>query len=1123
MAIDNFKFLQSDCEDLASLAGFAETYAHTDPVGALVKLRSFAEQMARFVHHRLGLAKLYRPTLLDQLNDESFRHVVPDVVLNELHRLRIEGNHAVHEGLGNTETVLELLRSAFDLSCWLTLTFLEAPASGFPSFEAPPAPQTSEETEETHDRELQRQIASQEERMQQLISELEATRKEQPAPSVDPDAVRESAHGSASSLDFNEQDTRRRLIDGLLISAGWNVGSGGTSTQEVGQEVEIPHQPTETGIGFADYVLYDDDGKPLAVIEAKRTSRNPEEGRAQAEHYAHGLEREYGQRPMIFYTNGHELWHWNDARNEPPRKLFDYFTKDTLQFRIGQRTRCRPLGEIGGNPQIAGRHYQLECVKRVISHFSQKRRKSLIVQATGTGKTRVAISLCDALIRAREVRRVLFLCDRRELRRQARDAFQDHMDEPCTYVTRETCDDRNSRIYLATYPAMMQYFRKFGPGFFDLVIADESHRSIYNRYRHLFSYFDALQVGLTATPVDHVSKNTFKTFGCETEDPTFNYGYEEAINDPLGPFLVPFDVEVVTTEFLREGIRYREMSPDQRAELDEDEEFAEQIDFNPKSIDKQVYNKDTNRFIIRNLMEHGLKAEGDTPGKTIVFARNHDHAILLQNLFDEMYPQYGGNFCRVIDTYDSRAEELILDFKGTGKNPELTIAISVDMLDTGIDVPEIVNLVFAKPVFSFVKFWQMIGRGTRLCPDLHGPGQHKTQFRIFDHWKNFEWFDEHYAGAQITETRSLAQQVFESRIELADQALQGQSLEAFQLAIDLLAADIAALPMDSIPVREKWQYVESVRPREVLERFEPEIQAVLREQIAPLMQWRDMRGHEAAGRFDRLVCQLQAAHLQGSSQFENLRDELLNQVSLVGTRINLSQVRVKQPVIERVQGQEFWDQCDTGSLEDVRQELRGIMRFRPTPDRDRVPARVLDVSEDQSLVERQSYEPALEGLELVAYTNRVQNALNRLFEENGTLQKIRQGKPVTEDDLQDLVSLVLTQEPGLDLSDLAEYYPKTAGQLDLAIRSIIGMDPEVVREKFEAFRNNHPGLTGDQIRFLTMLETQLASFGLLHPERLIQRPFTSIHSQGIYGVFNDEKLRDQLLDFVGSFSGTPGK
>jgi type I restriction enzyme R subunit len=387
------------------------------------------------------------------------------------------------------------------------------------------------------------------------------------------------------------------------------------------------------------------------------------------------------------------------------------------------------------------------------------------------------------------------------------------------------------------------------------------------------------------------------------------------------------------------------MSREQQEQLDVEEPEPALIEYDREAVDRRVFNRDTNKFILRNLMERGIKDGTDSRvGKSIIFARDHNHALLLQSLFEEMYPQYGGKFCRVIDHYDPRAEALIDDFKGVGTNPELTIAISVDMLDTGIDVPEVVNLVFAKPVYSYVKFWQMIGRGTRLCPDLFGPGKHKTHFLIFDHWGNFEWFDEKYTQPEPAAEKSLMQVLFEARLRLAEAALDAQDQPAFHLAVAQLAADIAALPEKSVAVREKWREVRQVGRPEVLERFDAATRAVLAQEVAPLMQWRNITGHEDAYHFDRLVCQLQTEHLKGSGRFDDLKVELLGQVALLP--INLSQVAAKSAVIERVKSAAFWADATAQALEEMRGDLRGLMQYRRRGTTLPLPPKVLDVKED---------------------------------------------------------------------------------------------------------------------------------------------------------------------------------
>ncbi len=910
----NFEFLRSRWPELAALGGFAESYAHGDPIGALVKLRAYAEQMVAFLYHHHRLPKAIRPPLVELLDGDAFKHAIPRVIVTKFHSLRIDGNRAAHGNQGDTTTALRLLKDAHDLARWLHLTYAGGAAADCPAFAEPPFGGLAESQRRREKRAILERVAAQEAEMQRLLADLEATRAQtQQAEATAAELKAEVAIARAAAersvaalaavnpLDFDEAATRRQLIDRMLADAGWPVPPGLSSNDRVGKEVRVEHQATDSGIGYADYVLFDEAGKPLAVIEAKKTVEDPEKGRTQAQGYADGLEEMHDQRPIIFYTNGYDLWICNDLQQEPPRKLYGFYSPDSLQYRHFQSRHGEPLAKAAPNPNIAGRMYQMEAVRRVVERFAEKKREALIVQATGTGKTRVAVSLSDALIRAKQARRILFLCDRRELRKQANNAFKEFLpSEPRTIVAADTADDRDKRIYLATYPAMMKCYEKFDVGFFDLIIADESHRSIYNRYRELFYYFDALKVGLTATPIKYrdMVRNTFKLFKCEDDDPTFNFDYVDAIGHHP-PFLTPFEVETVTTEFLREGIKYSKMTKEQREQLDGEEPDPASIEHDREEVDKRIFNKDTNRIILRNLMDHGIRdATASRVGKSIIFARNHNHAMLLQRLFEDMYPQYGGDFCRVIDNYDPRAEDLIADFKGDGRNRELTIAISVDMLDTGIDVPEIVNLVFAKPVYAPVKFWQMIGRGTRLCPDLFGPGKDKTHFLIFDHWGNFDRFDEKYTPAETAPVKSLMQLVFESRLALAEAALAAQNNAAFDLAASLIKKDLAALPERTVAVREKWRDINTVARPEVLKRFDAATRAVLLHQVAPLMQWVNIAGHEEAYKFDNVVCKLQAERLKGSSKFEDLRAEVVDAVSQLP--INLSQVAVKVPAIDRI-------------------------------------------------------------------------------------------------------------------------------------------------------------------------------------------------------------------------------
>lgn len=1121
----NFEFLRTSHKELADLGGFAERYAQTDHSSCLVKLRTFAESMvsAVFAHH--NLERPYPGNLNDLLNDDSFQSITPAVVLDKIHLLRIKGNHAAHGSLHPLQPgqIEEILKNAHDLAQWFALSTGLLERSNIPSWKELPATESSKSALQREKKAALKKIAEQEAQMSQLLADLEEARAKAEAAEKSADekaVILKQAQQAANALEFSEEETRLQLIDATLVSSGWDVGARGVNTAEVGQEVEVLHQPTKSGKGSADYVLWGENGKPLAVIEAKKTAEDAQKGKMQAKYYADGLEKMHGQRPIIFYTNGYEIFIWDDAKTEPPRKIFGFYSRDSLEYALFQTQHREPvLGVLNPREEITDRLYQIEANKRVAESFDKRKRQALVIQATGTGKTRVAIALCELMTKAKWAKRILFLCDRRELRKQASDAFDEFLpSEPRVLVSRATSKDRTKRIYLATYPAMMKCYQDFDPGFFDLVIADESHRSIYNRYRDLFRWFDAYQVGLTATPVKFIQRNTYSLFGCENEDPTSNFTYEQAIAH-VPPYLCPFTVVKHTTKFLRDGIKYKSLTKEQQEQLDEQVEDSEAIDFEKEQVSRQVFNRATDKAIIRNLMENGIKnSDGTQLGKSIIFARNHNHAKLLVEIFDELYPQFGGDFCVRIDNYEPRAEQLIDDFKSTDGSKNLTIAVSVDMLDTGIDIPSLVNLVFAKPVKSYSKFWQMIGRGTRLCPNLFGPGKDKSEFRIFDHWGNFEYFDELTKEAEPSVSKSLTEQLFEARIALGEAAILKQELPTLQLTSKLLAADIAALPGDCLSIKEKWKEIRSMQKDRVLEAFDNSTIATLRSTISPLMQWRDVRGDEAALKFDLLITRMISAQLSGSAESESTRDEIINQVSALP--INLKPVQEKLSSIEKAKQIAFYKKASIADLDSLRQELRGIMRFRKLLYSERAKPIYLNVAENEMEFNSTPHKVKLEGMDLAAYRTRVESVLKELFEESDALKKIRSGEPVAEADLQELASSVLLQDPDLRLEDLLEHYPNKSKSLALAIRRIVGMDAAKVDQHLKAFVQQYPTLNANQIRFLEMLKAHISTYGAIELERLWESPFTHIHNAGIDGVFTDSEQVDALLELLTNLNGS---
>ena len=1112
----NFEFLRKARPELADLGAFAELYAHNDVPSALVKLRTFAESMLSAIYAANRIPKTHGSSFYDLLADVQFTDTTPQVVVNKLDLLRKKGNKGAHGDAKYVKTydVLNYIKDAYSLGQWFAIRFDNQDANVIPEFraEALSTPKSVKDKKETN-RVLEK-LAVQEEAMANLLEELEAARqkiKEQENLTPDQkEAITEKGQKIASILNFSEAETRKQLIDEMIIEAGWDINNA----DEVTLEEPVKHQPTKTGIGYADYVLWGDDGKPLAVIEAKSVKHDVRKGKPQAIIYADGLEKEYEQRPIIFYTNGYDIRLLDDAKGEPERQVFGYYSKESLVYTLQQSSNREKLTDLNPKEEIADRLYQIEAVKRVMERFeNQKRRQALIIQATGTGKTRVAISISELMFRAKWAKRILFLCDRKELRKQANNAYKEFMpDAPRLIVSRKTSGDKTARIYLSTYPGMMKCFNKFDIGFFDLIIADESHRSIYNRYSDIFSYFDAYQIGLTATPVKFVHRNTYQLFGCEDLDPTVYYGYEEAISHNP-PHLCHFKVTKHTTKFLRDGIKYNQMTREQQFQLENQVEDAESIDYTKENVNKIVFNKATDAAILDNLMNNGIRnADGSSIGKTIIFARNHNHAVVLSELFKERYPQYGATYCQVIDNYCDRSDQLIDDFKDEDSKRDLTIAISVDMLDTGIDVPSIVNLVFAKPVKSYSKFWQMIGRGTRLCPDLFGPGKHKQHFQIFDHWGNFEYFDELTEEVEPAHSKSLMEQLFSQRITLAEVALKKQEVTAFKTSIELISGDISALPEKTISVRQYWRDVQQLQNIDTLNLFDATTKHKLQNNIAPLMLWRNLNKEEAAYRFDLICSKAQAAAINQTSDIFDFAAKIKDQVSRLPS--NLKQVEEKIEIIKLVQGEAFWakDNISFDAIETVRLALRSIMKYIPPLAGPGTSYITLDISDGEEMVAEHKIE--FKGLDLVEYRLRVQSLFSDLLDESPALQKIKAGEKVTVDELNKFISRVKYASPDFSLDDFLNNFAGTENRLEMAIRQIVGMHHEKVDQHFKQFVQNHPDMSSYQIKFLDMLTKHISQHGSLEVKKLWEAPFNTMHADGIDGIFPQDAYVDEIIDIV---------
>lgn len=1111
MKSENFEFLRPENELLANLGGLAEAVLHIDPGSALTRLRSFAEELTKGIYKEERLPRMPQSSFYDLVRNSVFEDCVSKSLIHQINFLRIQGNDTAHGAEGDIRNAQMALGTAHQLACYIALKYYGKKSDDFSTLKDIKDPTAELNKLQKSVSTYQKELNKQQEELQRVMDELERERTknieklEAPA-KPDQQKRKQQSQQVADSLQWNEAKTRTMLIDAMLLQAGWDIGN----SEQVGQEFEVVFPNNPSGKGYVDYVLWSDNGQPLAVIEAKKSGNtNLQAGREQARLYADSFELMGYQRPVIFYTNGYETFIWDDHQYNTYRPVYGFYSKNSLDYLIYQRHyRAAELEKFNPDLTIADRPYQIEAIKTVARHFQDQRRKALIIQATGTGKTRVAIALAELLLRTGWCKRVLFLCDRKELRVQADEAFKQNLpSEPRCVIGETNQIDQAARIYIATYPGMMNRFAQLDVGFFDLIVADESHRSIYNKYRDLFAYFDSLQVGLTATPVKFISRNTFDVFDCEPTNPTFEFGLDAAINNEP-PYLAPFKVKDLTTDFLRDGIHYKDLTEEQQRQLEEDlgEEQAKKTTIAGKDIGRKIFSESTDRIILENLINNGIKDEtGSLVGKTIVFAQRQDHAEHLEKLFCKLYPQYGTKVCKVIHNAIPHVESLIKEFKKP--NNEFRIAISVDMLDTGIDVPEVVNLVFAKPVKSFVKFWQMIGRGTRLRPNLFGPGKNKTEFLIFDHYGNFDFFEQEYQEPDDTGSKSLLQTTFEARLELAQVALKQNQADAFDVAIELLRADINDLPDDSIAVRRQLRVVHELQQTELLKTLNAKTQHQLAEIIAPLMAARVLRDKHATA-FDKLIATIQRCLVEQASCFDDGRDQLLREIDKLA--ITILAVRQKDAVIAEVRSADFWLNPSITKLEHARKELRGIMKYRQQatpPGYETATTRTGDGG-----VREVDREVKIAGAnEAMLYRRKLKDILEQMIEANPTLQKIRKGDIIAEFELKSLTSTILTSHPGVSLDVLNDFYGRTADQLHLTVREIIGLDPQAIEEHFKNFLHAHPTLTAQQVRFMNLLKNYIAQHGSIVVDKLYEPPFDSISHEGIDGVFTPEDVSELVV------------
>ncbi|EKE05901.1 MAG: hypothetical protein ACD_19C00157G0001, partial [uncultured bacterium] len=747
---------------------------------------------------------------------------------------------------------------------------------------------------------------------------------------------------------ISEATTRQEIIDMRLKKSGWNVSDPTQVTSELDIWVGLPQfvrEPTTPYMGhqFADYALLGEDGYPLAVVEAKKTSKDARIGQEQALQYAKNIQKNFGKNiPFVFYTNGNDIFFW-DTEKYPPRKVYGFPTKKDLERLLFLRKNEKPLSQELIDREIAGRPYQIEAIRSVFENLDKGKRKNLLVMATGTGKTRTCAAMLDVLMRTNKVQKVLFLVDRIALRNQALDAFKEFLPNAPIWPKigeHEIVTDR--RIYSATYPTMLNIIQdndcKLSPHFFDMIVADESHRSIYNVYKNIFDYFDSIQLGLTATPTDIIEHNTFGLFNCDDGIPSYAYSYEEAINSKP-PYLCDFEVLKVRTKFQKEGIRKDNITISEQQKLLVDGKEPKEINYEGTDIEKKVTNKGTNALIVQEFMEECIKDESGTlPGKTIFFAMTMKHARRLEEVFNDLYPEHKGNLAKVIVSDDPRVygKGGLLDQFINSNFPR--IAISVDMLDTGIDVRELVNLVFAKPVFSYTKFWQMIGRGTRLLePTKMKPWcKEKNKFLIIDCWENFEYFEMNPTGKTDKSTKPIPVRLFETRLEKLNLATSKNNNELMQKIILDIQKDIDRLPQNNVVILDTKSKIDKV-DKTFWQRLTDEKIEYLQKEIAPLMRTRTGEDFKAMS-FELKVIKYSIAKLDktiNEKKSQTLEEVIVEMISDLPLTVNV--VNKEKELIEEILNNGYLLKTDDAGLDKVIEKIAPLMKYREEgikPDQD---------------------------------------------------------------------------------------------------------------------------------------------------------------------------------------------
>lgn len=1119
----NFEFLSEHWVFLLQDAKFVESYALRDPRAAAIYARRTLELALKWLFENdTGLKSPYELNLASMIHEPSFSNMIQRGLFFDIKFIHRLGNIAVHgddnispqEGLKVTVALHQFLG-------WMVRVYAtegEKPEQ----FQITYLPKAQEDTPKLSIHEIEKiqaDLEAKDKVAAEAHAKLSQTEIELATLKAKLALVQEAKKANKKTIgsdEYSESQTREFMIDVMLREAGWDPKSKNAEEYEV-----LNCMPTasgeKNGTGYVDYVLWGDDNKPLALIEAKKTKVDPQTGGRQAELYANCLEQHHGQRPIIYFSNGYKTWVWDDTFY-PPREVQGFATKDELQWKINQRKSRQTLNLMQPNPGIAGRYYQMEAAARVMQHFGDNRkRKSLIVMATGTGKTRLSIALVDMLLQANWIRRVLFLADRTALLTQAMRAFRRYLPH-VTLASLLSKKQEEARVLFSTYPTMLNCIdgtkkdqkQIFSVNHFDLVIIDEAHRSVYQKYGAIFDYFDSLLLGLTATPRGEVDRNTYRLFELDNHQPTYAYELEQAVNDG---FLVPPRAISVPLKFQREGIKYNELSIEEQEEYELQEEFydkeTEELkeEIGSSALNQWLFNKDTVNKVLMHLIEHGVKVEGgDKIGKTIIFAKNKTHAQFIVQQFDENYPHLAGKFCRRVDHSVKYSQSLIDEFSLKTKAP--FIVVSVDMLDTGIDVPEVVNLVFFKMVRSKTKFWQMIGRGTRPCEDLFGPGVDKKEFVIFDYCENLDFFDTTPEGYDSGIQESIKQKIFNRRLDLVitiEKVTTDDNLKAFSDVLkNQLYEVIASMNIDNFIVRKERLHVEKYAKRDQWNMLRDEDIDTLRNKLSglPTMDNDD----EFCRRFDLLILNTQVAILQNNKVQEKYKLQIIEIARDLADKSNILNVAIHMELILALQTEQWWFNVTVPKLEQVRVHLRELTRFL---DKDTGLINVYTNFEDEIREGSVAFDLVRVDTNLRDYREKVKKFINK-NKNHITIRRLRNNEPVTQTDITALEDILFSECGAIP----REEYQKIIGDqpLGVLVRSVVGLSQKAAKEAFAEFLSKAP-LGPDQMAFLNEIIEFLVRNGTMEPKTLFETPFTNIHHSGIVGVFNDN-MSNQVINLV---------